>query len=96
MSTTEETNPTEVCENCGRDIESYKMVLHERFCKINIKKCDICKEPIQVDELEEHKLTKHTEKKMRKLWSKFFIARIKDTCLHQKNGRMSILWFIHG
>ena len=69
MSTTEETNPTEVCENCGKEIESYKMILHERFCKINIRKCPECNEPIQIDELEEHKIMKHLKKKINLMYS---------------------------
>ena len=81
MSTTEETNqetnPTEVCENCGKDIESYKMVLHERFCKINIRKCDICKEPIQIDELEEHKIMKHQKQKCPDCGQSFLLPELK-------------------
>ena len=78
MSTTEETNPTEVCENCGRDIESYKMILHERYCKINIKKCEICKEPIQVDEYEEHKILKHSKQKCTTCGQSFIVEELKN------------------
>ena len=44
-----------VCNNCGKEIETYKMVLHERFCSQNVRKCSICNEPVQKDEYEEHK-----------------------------------------
>ena len=77
MSTTEETNPTEVCENCGKDIESYKMFLHERYCKINIRKCPECKEPVQIDELEEHKMMKHQKQKCEKCGQMFLPPELK-------------------
>ena len=77
MSTTEETNPTEVCENCGKEIESYKMILHERFCKINIRKCPECNEPIQIDELEEHKMMKHQKQKCEKCGQSFLLPELK-------------------
>ena len=77
MSTTEETNPTEVCENCGKEIESYKMILHERFCKINIRKCPECNEPIQIDELEEHKIMKHQKQKCEKCGQSFLLPELK-------------------
>jgi len=49
------------CLNCGKDIESFKMVLHERFCSLNVRKCSICEEPVQIDEYPEHKNQKHSE-----------------------------------
>ena len=84
MSTTEETNPTEVCENCGKDIESYKMILHERFCKINIRKCPVCNEPIQIDELEEHKLMKHQKQKCEKCGQSFLFSELKTHACSKK------------
>ena len=51
------------CSNCGKEIESFKMMLHERFCSINVRKCSICDEPVQIDEYEEHKIVSHPDKK---------------------------------
>lgn len=49
------------CSNCQCDIEESKLFLHERFCKENIKYCDICKEAIIKEEFEEH-LLEHDKK----------------------------------
>ena len=38
------------------------MILHERFCKMNIKYCFQCKEKIPIEEYEEH-IKNHNEKK---------------------------------
>ena len=51
------------CSNCDKDIDSNIFFLHERFCSINVRKCSICKEPIQKDEYEEHKLLDHPNPK---------------------------------
>lgn len=51
------------CSNCGKEIESSKMFLHERFCSLNVRKCSICEEPIQIDEYNEHKILSHPDKK---------------------------------
>ena len=51
------------CSNCGKEIESSKMFLHERFCSLNVRKCSICDEPIQIDEYNEHKIISHPDKK---------------------------------
>ena len=45
------------CSNCHCEIEDSKMILHERFCKQNIKYCDICKEGVIKEEYEEHCLS---------------------------------------
>ena len=50
-----------ICSNCGKDIESFKMILHERFCSLNVRKCSLCDEPIQIDEYEEHKIISHPD-----------------------------------
>ena len=49
------------CTNCQCDIEESKLFLHERFCKENIKYCDICKEAVIKEEFEEH-LLEHEKK----------------------------------
>lgn len=54
---------TKKCANCGKEIESFKMILHERFCSLNVRKCSICEEPILIDEYKEHKNSKHEDKK---------------------------------
>ena len=51
------------CSNCQCDIEESKLFLHERFCKDNIKFCDLCKEAIIKEEFEEH-LLEHEKKKV--------------------------------
>ena len=63
--------PTIKCQNCGKDIESFKMILHERFCSLNVRKCSICEEPIQIDEYEEHKKIKHSDKVCIKCGTKY-------------------------
>ena len=49
------------CSNCDKEIDSNKFFLHERFCEINVRKCSICKEPVQKDEYEEHKSVEHAD-----------------------------------
>ena len=49
------------CPNCQSDIEESKIFLHERFCKENIKYCDLCNEAIIMEEFEEH-LLEHDKK----------------------------------
>ena len=49
------------CSNCGKDIESSKMFLHERCCSLNVRKCSICDEPVQIDEYNEHKIVVHPD-----------------------------------
>ena len=62
---------TSKCLNCGKEIETFKMVLHERFCSLNVRKCSICEEPVQIDEYNEHKNLKHTEMKCEQCGKKF-------------------------
>ena len=62
---------TTKCQNCGKDIETFKMVLHERFCALNVRKCSICEEPVQIDEYPEHKNIKHTDLNCEKCGKKF-------------------------
>ena len=49
------------CSNCDKEIDSNKFFLHERFCEINVRKCSICKEPVQKDEYEEHRSVEHAD-----------------------------------
>ena len=49
------------CDNCDKLIEQSKMLLHERFCKLNIKKCSICKSPVLIEEYEDHMDEYHQE-----------------------------------
>ena len=49
------------CSNCGKDIESLKMILHERYCSLNVRKCSICEEPVPIDEYNEHKSNEHPD-----------------------------------
>ena len=49
------------CDNCDKLIEQSKMLLHERFCKLNIKKCTICKSPVLIEEYEDHMDENHQE-----------------------------------
>ena len=46
---------TKKCSNCGKDISLNIIILHQRFCEKNIRKCSIYEEPIQIDEYEEYK-----------------------------------------
>ena len=69
---------TTKCPNCGKEIESFKMVLHERFCSLNVRKCSVCDEPVQVDEYAEHKNLKHTELSCEKCGKKFPAAHFNS------------------
>ena len=51
---------TSICSNCGKEIETYNMFLHEGFCSQNVRKYSICNEAVQIDEYQEHKNLKHT------------------------------------
>lgn len=62
---------TTKCQNCGKEIETFKMVLHERFCSLNVRKCSICNEPIQIDEYSEHKNLKHIDLNCKRCGKKF-------------------------
>lgn len=42
------------CSNCRCEIEDLKMMLHERFCKQNVKYCEECKTAIPLEEFDEH------------------------------------------
>ena len=75
---------TSKCLNCGKEIETFKMVLHERFCSLNVRKCSICEEPIQIDEYNEHKNLKHTEMKCEQCGKVLF----------KKINGMPVLWVI--
>ena len=70
------------CTNCGKDIESFKMLLHERFCSKNVRKCSLCEEPVQIDEYEEHRLTAHPDIKCSFCGNTF---RNKEYNSHLKN-----------
>ena len=48
------TSKSNKCSNCLKTISTSKKCLHERFCKLNIKKCPICNDPIPKEEFEEH------------------------------------------
>ena len=49
------------CQNCGKEIDSKIMILHERCCSLNVRKCSICEEPISFDEYNEHKQVIHPD-----------------------------------
>ena len=49
------------CENCGKELEPLIMILHERYCALNIRKCSFCQELILREEYDEHVKSKHTE-----------------------------------
>lgn len=42
------------CSNCLKLISSNKKILHQRYCKINIKRCNKCNESIPIEEYNEH------------------------------------------
>ena len=50
------------CSNCSKYISSNKKLLHDRFCKINMKKCIKCDEAIPIEEYKEH-LKNHNKQK---------------------------------
>ncbi len=71
------------CSNCGKEIPSNIIVLHQRFCDKNTRKCSICEEPIQIDEYEEHKNKTHLKVKCEfcgKEMGEKLIKEHKKTC----------------
>lgn len=40
--------------NSGKEIARNKMTLHSAYCSKNIKKCELCSEPIEIAMLQEH------------------------------------------
>ncbi len=71
------------CSNCGKEIPSNIIVLHQRFCDKNTRKCSICEEPIQIDEYEEHKNKAHLKVKCEfcgKEMGEKLIKEHKKTC----------------
>ena len=50
----EDNNPNEPCNNCGKEIPKTKMTLHLAYCIRNIKKCEKCHEPFEIDALHDH------------------------------------------
>lgn len=51
-----------LCSNCHVEIDDSKIVLHERFCKQNIKYCEKCKEGIPKEDFDEH-MEQHASRK---------------------------------
>lgn len=51
------------CPTCDVELPEIQFILHERFCSKNMRRCSICKEPIQKDEYEEHKKENHRKEK---------------------------------
>ena len=54
MSENSNGNGMEICNNCGKEIPKSKMTLHLAYCTRNIKKCEFCGDPFEIDALEEH------------------------------------------
>ena len=50
------------CSNCLKLISSKKKLLHERYCKLNIKRCNKCNESIPIEEYNEHIKKNHNKK----------------------------------
>lgn len=47
-------NPNVPCDNCGKDIPRAKMTLHLVRCAKNVKKCQMCGDPFELVQLDEH------------------------------------------
>ena len=50
----ENNNPDEHCNNCGKEIPKTKMTLHLAYCARNIKKCEKCGDPFDIAALDDH------------------------------------------
>ena len=57
-----ENEEVKFCSNCEEKIPLSKLILHERMCFLNIKKCDKCNKPVNVDDIEEHNNEYHNDK----------------------------------
>ncbi|XP_062890186.1 TRAF-type zinc finger domain-containing protein 1-like [Mobula hypostoma] len=54
-----QTEETQLCANCKRDIPATNFTIHEIHCRRNIDLCRYCNEPIPKSEMEEHFQTEH-------------------------------------
>ena len=68
---------TKLCTNCEEQIPLKTFILHERMCKINIKKCDKCNKPINIEDIEEHNNEFHNDKECEFCKIKFSNEEIK-------------------
>ena len=50
------------CPNCHIELDNMKLLIHERYCRENIKYCAQCKEAIPKEEFEEH-INNHLSRK---------------------------------
>ena len=67
----------------GQNIESNKIILHSRFCSINVKRCSICNEPVTIDDIENHNKLKHIDVECEFCHKKFkpdIIEEHKEKC----------------
>ena len=48
------------CQNCSQYIETSKYFLHERMCSLNVKKCEKCGKPLNIDDIDEHMKSEHS------------------------------------
>jgi hypothetical protein len=47
--------------NSNKDIELIKLAIHEPFCIKFVTKCEICEEPINIDEIKDHMKENHSK-----------------------------------
>ena len=75
-----------LCPNCEELIPINTFILHERMCTINIKKCEKCNKPINIEDLEEHNKEFHNDKECEFCKRKFSNEDIKthsNNCNYQ-------------
>ena len=77
-----ENEKTKFCDNCLQNIALSKFMLHERMCSINVKKCPICKQPVTVEDTEDHMNDFHVEIPCEFCEKKFTKDKIEK---HKKN-----------
>ena len=60
---------TKKCPNCEQQIQESKLLLHERFCAQNVKRCPECHKPIIIEDKEDY--TEEFQTKYEQIFSLF-------------------------
>lgn len=83
----EQKERTKKCSNCDEDIPESKLMLHERFCSQNVKRCPECHKPVIIEDQEDHIKEFHTKVECIFCKEKFLKAELKT---HQQNCDMQM------
>ncbi|XP_043942514.1 TRAF-type zinc finger domain-containing protein 1-like isoform X2 [Protopterus annectens] len=77
---------TKYCRNCEREIAGSNFIIHEAHCVRTIVLCEVCKEPVSKDMLQDHKETQHQEVMCKcgmKMEKKVFEKHQAEECMLQ-------------